>query len=80
MFDTRVFRRRICIGMLLADRELFLAITRMLWAFDMSEIPGEPIDLKEYDGLSGRSPMPYRIKLRARHEGVAEVLSELDAH
>ncbi|KAK7036781.1 hypothetical protein VNI00_011447 [Paramarasmius palmivorus] len=72
--------RRICIGMLLADRELFLAITRMLWAFHMSEIPEEPIDLKEYDGLSGRSPMPYRIKVQARHEGVAEVLNELDAH
>uniref|UniRef100_A0A0W0EWR5 Putative cytochrome P450 n=1 Tax=Moniliophthora roreri TaxID=221103 RepID=A0A0W0EWR5_MONRR len=66
--------RRICIGMLLADRELFLAMSRMLWAFNMAEIPEEPIDLKEYDGLSGRSPVPYRISLQPRHEGVAQVL------
>uniref|UniRef100_A0A0W0FIQ3 Putative cytochrome P450 n=1 Tax=Moniliophthora roreri TaxID=221103 RepID=A0A0W0FIQ3_MONRR len=70
--------RRICIGMLLADRELFLVISRMLWAFSMAEIPEEPIDLKEYDGLSGRSPMPYRIKLQPRHEGVAQVLGEIE--
>ncbi len=46
----------------------------MLWAFNMVEIPGEPIDLKEYDGLSGRSPVPFRIKLVPRHGNVAKVL------
>ncbi|KAJ7154265.1 cytochrome P450 [Mycena filopes] len=71
--------RRICIGMLLADKELFLAISRMLWAFNMTEIPGHPIDLKEYDGLSGRSPLPYKINMTPRHEGVAEVLSTVEA-
>ncbi|KAJ7883512.1 cytochrome P450 [Mycena olivaceomarginata] len=67
--------RRICIGMLLADKELFLAISKMLWSFDMAEIPGEPIDLKEYDGLSGRSPLPFRISITPRHEGIAEFLN-----
>ncbi|KAJ7165681.1 cytochrome P450 [Mycena crocata] len=70
--------RRICIGMLLADKELFLAVSRMLWSFNMAEIPGEPIDLKEYDGLSGRSPLPYRISITPRHEGVAQVLNEVE--
>lgn len=60
--------------MWVAEREVFLAIARMLWAFKMDEIPGEPIDLKEYDGLSGRSPVPFRIKMTPRHEKVAEVL------
>ena len=46
----------------------------MLWAFNMSELPDEPIDLKEYDGLSGRSPVPFRIMLKPRHEKVEEVL------
>jgi hypothetical protein len=40
----------------------------------MEEIPGEPIDLKEYDGLSGRSPVPFRIKMIPRHDKVAQVL------
>ncbi|KAG5640609.1 hypothetical protein DXG03_007942 [Asterophora parasitica] len=66
--------RRICPGILVADREVWLAISRMLWAFKMEEIPGEPIDLKEYDGLSGRSPVPFRIKMIPRHAKVAEVL------
>ncbi|KAF5380073.1 hypothetical protein D9615_006264 [Tricholomella constricta] len=41
--------RRICPGIIVADREVYLAISRMLWAFNMEEIPSEPIDLKEYD-------------------------------
>jgi hypothetical protein len=70
----QLFRRRICPGMIVAEREIWLVISRMLWAFRMEEIPGEPIDLKEYDGLSGRSPVPFRIQLRVRHEKVKTVL------
>lgn len=66
--------RRICPGMLVAEREIWLTIARMLWAFDMTEIPGEPIDLKEYDGLSGRSPVAFRVKMTPRDENVAAVL------
>lgn len=60
--------------MWVAEREVWLAISRMLWAFKMEEIPGEPIDLKEYDGLSGRSPVPFRIKMIPRHENVESIL------
>ncbi|KXN91381.1 3-hydroxyphenylacetate 6-hydroxylase [Leucoagaricus sp. SymC.cos] len=67
--------RRICPGMWVAEREVFFAISRMLWAFKMEQIPGEPIDLKEYDGLSGRSPVPFRIKMIPRHDKVTEVLN-----
>ncbi|KDQ59963.1 hypothetical protein JAAARDRAFT_192407 [Jaapia argillacea MUCL 33604] len=66
--------RRICPGMIVAEREIWLTIARMLWCFRMEAIPGEPIDLKEYDGLSGRSPMPFRIKCIPRDENVAKVL------
>ncbi|CAG7923811.1 unnamed protein product [Penicillium olsonii] len=70
--------RRICPGMLVAEREIWLTISRMLWAFDMYEIPGEPIDLKEYDGLSGRSPVPFRIGLKPRHDNVAKLLEKVE--
>ncbi|KAF8883317.1 cytochrome P450 [Gymnopilus junonius] len=66
--------RRICPGMWLAEREVWLAIARMLWAFRLEEVPGEPIDLKSYVGLSGRSPVPFRLKMVPRHENVAKVL------
>jgi hypothetical protein len=59
--------------MWLAEREIFLAISRMLWAFRMESIPGQPIDLNEYDGLSGRSPVPFKIKMIPRHEKVVEL-------
>ena len=58
--------------MLLTEKEVFLAISRILWAFSMTELPEEPIDLKEYDGLSGRSPVPFRVTLTPRHKSVVE--------
>jgi hypothetical protein len=67
-------RRRICPAIGVAERELWLGISRMLWAFKMEQVPGEPIDLMEYDGLSGRSPLPFRIKMIPRHHKVPEVL------
>ncbi|KAK6839153.1 hypothetical protein PG987_005019 [Apiospora arundinis] len=67
--------RRICPAISVAERENWLAISRLLWAFDMeTETPGVPIDLKEYDGLSGRSPLPFRIRMKPRHENVEKVL------
>ncbi|KAK7464944.1 hypothetical protein VKT23_006152 [Stygiomarasmius scandens] len=68
--------RRICPGMWVAEREIFLVIARLLWAFKMEQIPNEPIDLKEYDGLSGRSPVPFRIKMIPRDDKVATVLGD----
>ncbi|KAL5402408.1 hypothetical protein PMIN04_012994 [Paraphaeosphaeria minitans] len=66
--------RRICPGMLVAEREIWLTISRMLWAFDMQHIAGKPIDLNEYDGESGRSPAPIEVRLRPRFEGARKVL------
>ncbi|ORX93665.1 cytochrome P450 [Clohesyomyces aquaticus] len=66
--------RRICPAILVAEREIWLAVSRMLWAFEMVQISGKPIDLSEYDGLSGRSPVPFEILLSPRFEGVGAVL------
>ncbi|KAJ7642256.1 cytochrome P450 [Roridomyces roridus] len=67
--------RRICPGMIVAEREIWLTISRMLWAFTMEALPEEPIDLKEYDGLSGRSPVPFRVNVIPRDSRVAQVLA-----
>lgn len=58
----------------MAERELFLAIARLLWSFRVEAVPGEPINLEEYEGESGRTPLPYRVQLLPRHDGVAELL------
>ena len=43
----------------------------------MSEIPEKSIDLNEYDGLSGRSPVPFEVMIKPRHSMVHELLKEL---
>ncbi|KAJ8495369.1 hypothetical protein ONZ45_g12903 [Pleurotus djamor] len=68
--------RRICPGMEMAERELFLAISRLLWAFNFHEVPGEHISLQEYEGLSGRTPFPYRLMVEPRHKMVHGTLVE----
>ncbi|KAK1230512.1 hypothetical protein PQX77_006382 [Marasmius sp. AFHP31] len=68
--------RRICPGMWVAEREIFLVVARMIWAFNLQSIPEEPIDLREYDGLSGRSPVPFRIKMIPRDNKVHEILAK----
>ena len=68
-------RRRVCPGVILAEKEVFLGLAHMLWAFKISPIPGVPIDLKEYDGVSGRSPVPFVVRLTPRDASVAEVLN-----
>ena len=66
--------RRICPGVVVAERELWLAISRLLWAFEIRALPDEPISLEEYEGLSGRTPLPYRVKLIPRHDRVHSLL------
>ncbi|KAH9959782.1 cytochrome P450 [Russula dissimulans] len=66
--------RRICPGIHVAERELWLAISRLLWAFDIRCPPDEPISLEEYEGESGRTPLPYRVTLTPRHERVQTLL------
>lgn len=69
-----MFSRRICPGIDVAERILFLAISRLLWAFSVHELPTEPISLEEYEGTSGRTPVPYRVDLHPRHERVHATL------
>ena len=66
--------RRICPGIHVAERELWLAISRLLWAFDIRSVPDEPISLDEYEGESGRTPLPYRVMLIPRHDSVKTVV------
>ena len=66
--------RRICPGIHVAERELWLAISRLLWAFDVRSLPDGPISLEEYEGLSGRTPLPYRVMLMPRHDQVQALL------
>ena len=39
----------------------------------MHEVPGQPICLDEYEGLSGRTPLPYDVQLIPRHDNVIPI-------
>ncbi len=65
--------RRICPGIHVAERELWLAVSRLLWAFDIRSLPDEPISLQGYDGAS-RKPKPFRVTLTPRHDRVQTLL------
>ncbi|KAG6879406.1 hypothetical protein C0992_002888 [Termitomyces sp. T32_za158] len=60
--------RRICPGLSAAEHELWLAISRLLWSFRFESLPEEPINLTEYEGSSGRTPLPFRLKFLPRVE------------
>ena len=66
--------RRICPAIHVAERELCLAISRLLWAFEIGSLPDEPISLDGYSGESSRRPDPYRITLTPRHDRVQALL------
>jgi hypothetical protein len=69
-------RRRICPAIHVAERELWLAISRLLWAYDIRSPPDEHISLEGYNGQSSRQPEPYRIALTPRHDRVQALLEE----
>ncbi|KAJ7147761.1 cytochrome P450 [Mycena filopes] len=70
--------RRICPGLPLAERELWLAISALLWMYTFHGVPEEPISLEEYEGASGRTPLPFRMLLSPRHE-LAKQMLEADS-
>jgi hypothetical protein len=48
------YSRRIGPGIYIAKRELWLAISRLHWAYEIWSLPEEPSSLEEYDGESAR--------------------------
>lgn len=78
IFTDTLSSRRVCPGIHVAQRTLRLNIARLLWAFDFSEVHGQPIELNAYDGLSGRSPVPFMVCLKPRHGNVEKVLEAVE--
>ena len=68
--------RRICPGIYIAEREIWLAVSRLLWCFEIRPLSGEPICLDDWEGKSGRTPIPFRVDFEPRHENAASLLSD----
>ncbi|RYP69934.1 hypothetical protein DL771_005794 [Monosporascus sp. 5C6A] len=74
--------RRLCQGMHIADRSLFLAISRLLWAFDfrrpVDETTGQEIvpDMEELTEGFFMAPKPFRAHIVPRSEYKAQRIRE----
>lgn len=74
--------RRICPGMHIADRSLYLAISRLLWTFDFrrvkDETTGEEIVPGFQDNTDGLAsyPKPFEADIRPRSQAKVEVIKE----
>ena len=67
--------RRICPGIHFAEREIFLAVVHMLWAFNIEAVSGEQNVRKTRERtLGGHSILKHEIRMVPRFENVSDVL------
>ncbi|KIW90884.1 uncharacterized protein Z519_08667 [Cladophialophora bantiana CBS 173.52] len=69
--------RRICPGTHVADRGLFIAISRLLWAFNFERILGEALEQDDFEPGFITSPRPFRCKITCRNEAKRTRISEI---
>lgn len=68
--------RRICPGIYVAERSLFIAISRLLWAFDFRPVEGkEPDPTRLRQGIV-MMPEPFEADIRPR-EGKADLVRSI---
>jgi cytochrome P450 len=72
--------RRVCPGQLVAEQGLFITISRILWAFNISPAIDPktsleiPVDINAYtDGFNSK-PLPFQCRLQPRGEKYVEIM------
>ncbi|KAF3055373.1 Cytochrome P450 monooxygenase [Trichoderma lentiforme] len=67
--------RRLCQGIHLAENSLYMQVSRVLWAFDIATIPGEP-PLNIHDKANGliKKPKAFRVSIAPRSDEAVQVL------
>ena len=73
--------RRICPGIHVADRSLFLAMSRMLWAFNFepaSDSQGRPVPSTAHDLTQGFvcMPVPFQCHITPRSQSRADMVTQ----
>lgn len=65
--------RRICVGIHVAERNLFINIAKLVWAFNF-ESPGDEVDVTRYSPGFAIAPLPYDCRVSARDSAVNMVV------
>lgn len=72
--------RRICPGANLAENSLFIALSKILWAFDISPVAGEKYDTFAYTEGFNIRPQTFNCSITIRSEAHRQILQrELEA-
>lgn len=67
--------RRLCQGIHLAENSLYMQVSRVLWAFDVATIPGEPpLNIHEKDDGFIKKPKAFRVSITPRSDEAVQVL------
>jgi len=71
----KLHRRRICPGIHLAEKEIFLAVVQILWAFRVEALIGEQnIQETQKRALSDHSTLRHEIRMVPRIANLGDVL------
>ncbi|KAI3333014.1 cytochrome P450 [Ustulina deusta] len=68
--------RRLCQGIHIAERSLFLAMACLLWAFDISTPDPSSIDTEDLRGGLTVVPAPFECHIRPRDPGKVDVMRQ----
>lgn len=68
--------RRICPGANLAANSLFIALAKLLWAYDIKAVPGRKYDTFDYTEGFNIRPKPFECMIRVRSERHKQVLEK----
>lgn len=74
---TTLHSRRICPGIHFAEREIFLAVVHMLWAFNIEIVLGEDVRGTQEGASSDHLISRHGIRMVPRIENVGHVLFDL---
>lgn len=68
--------RRVCPGANLATNSLFIALAKLLWAYDIEPIPGRTYDTFRYTEGFNIRPLPFECTIRVRSDRHRMVLEK----
>lgn len=70
-----VLGRRVCVGWQVGARNLFIALSRLLYCFQFAEVPGAPIDDAQINPFA-HSATPFQIKITPRSQAHADLINQ----
>ncbi|KAF9230392.1 cytochrome P450 [Melanogaster broomeanus] len=75
-FSTYGFGRRVCPGLHLANRSVYINAALLLWSFRITERPDAPIDVDSFTDTFVSRPPPFEVKFvpRMREEKLREMM------